>query len=95
MVVFRNVLGDSDTRCIWRERRKPILQHDRWELRSKELHLRRVGLATLYRGHEEAGGKQGPLDFAVRRFSVPIVGLGSKEYWETETDGWELRRKPG
>ena len=26
---------------------------------------------------------------------MSVVGSGSGEYWETETDGWEPRREPG
>lgn len=52
-------MGDSNAMCVCK-------QCKRWQLGSKELHLRRVVVA-LYRRLEEIAGKMGPLDLAVKR----------------------------
>lgn len=56
---FQKPMGDSKARCVYK-------QCKRWQLGSKELHLRRVEVA-LYRRLEEIAGKMEPLDLAIRR----------------------------
>lgn len=88
-IVFINFLGDL--RYTWWKREKPRLPGERWELRSKELHLRRVELAALCRELEMSSGQEEPLDLADRRYLVSVMDPSSREYWETEIDGWEPR----
>lgn len=94
---FRNLVGDSNATYVWWERGRSSLQCEKWQLGSKELLLRRVGLAAQYRNLEEAAGKIGPLDLEVRRSWVPGTRfweiLGNRDRWLGHEEGAWIRMR--